>query len=188
MRVFVIRHGESETNRLGQWTGWIDAPLTDKGREDAGRAGALLSYVSFSRIFTSDLSRAVETARIAIPGCDYEASPLLREVNVGSIAGKPYAVITDEERARAASVGYADFGGESIEEFYSRIGEVKTMLEGLGCERVALFSHAGFLKGMLNTVLGTKLSRSTIACSNCTVAIFEYENSRWRLHSWINLF
>lgn len=122
-------------------------------------AGALLSYVSFSRIFTSDLSRAVETARIAIPECDYEASPLLREVNVGSIAGKPYAVITEEERARAASVGYADFGGESIEEFYSRIGEVKTMLEGLGCERVALFSHAGFLKRECSTPSSVQSSR-----------------------------
>ena len=33
MKVYVIRHGESETNKIHYWTGWLDVSLTDKGRE-----------------------------------------------------------------------------------------------------------------------------------------------------------
>ena len=50
MRVYVIRHGESESNRDGVWTGWIDAPLTEKGRVDAAAVGIILSGVSFDKI------------------------------------------------------------------------------------------------------------------------------------------
>ena len=83
MKVFVVRHGESETNRNACWTGWMDVALTQKGREDATLARRLLSGVKFDKIYASDLQRAKCTAEIAIPGCQYETSALLREINVG---------------------------------------------------------------------------------------------------------
>ena len=69
MRVYVIRHGESETNYKKQWTGWSDVHLTDKGKEDAKKARDFLKHISFDKIFASDLVRAVETAKIALPDC-----------------------------------------------------------------------------------------------------------------------
>ena len=42
MRVYVIRHGESETNKAKKWTGWLDVHLTDKGKDDANKAGNFL--------------------------------------------------------------------------------------------------------------------------------------------------
>ena len=46
--------------------GWSDAPLTEKGIEDAKRVGRALSKVKFDYIFSSDLSRAVNTARLLL--------------------------------------------------------------------------------------------------------------------------
>ena len=74
MRVYVIRHGESETNYNKQWTGWSDVHLTDKGKEDAKKARDFLKHIPFDKIFASDLIRAVETAKIVLPDYSYETS------------------------------------------------------------------------------------------------------------------
>ena len=187
MRVFVVRHGESETNKSQKWTGWLDVMLTDKGKQDARKAGAVLEHVQFDRIYASDLRRAMETAEIAIPGCRYETSPLLREIHVGSLENTPISGLTGEQRAQAVQAGYGAFGGETKAEFSARIGRFLKELEGQALEHAAVFSHGGWLRGMLDIVTGTILPRSAICCDNCTVAVFEYTNGVWRLHSWINL-
>ncbi len=187
MLVYAIRHGESENNLKGLWTGWFNAQLTDKGREDAKRAGTFLADLNFDKIYASDLDRAKETAQTAIPGCSYEVSELLREIDVGNLAARPLSVLTDEDKVRIASEGYGFFGGESNEAFRGRIREFMEKLEGLECERVAIFSHAGWIRFFLDEIVGLYLPRKHILCGNCAIAVFQYEKAIWRLHSWINL-
>ena len=187
MRVFVVRHGESETNQRGLWTGWLDVPLTEKGKADAEKAGAFLRQISFDRIYTSDLTRAGETARIAIPGCQCKVTALLREINVGTLAGKPLSLLTEEQRAIASKEGYRMFDGESKDAFRDRISQFMETLEALDCENIAVFSHAGYLRCFLEAIIAAPLPMKNIRCGNCTVGIFEYENAKWSLHSWLNL-
>lgn len=186
MRLYVIRHGESETNLSQHWTGWMDVKLTDTGREDAKTAGEYLNGIRFDKIYSSDLSRAVETAKLAIPGCEPETTPLLREIDLGTLAGKPLGAFTGELRERCIKDGYAAFGGESREDFLRRIREFLDVAEKLDCQTVAAFSHGGWMRMMLDMVIGTVLPRERVCCGNCTVAVFEYKNGSWRLHSWIN--
>ena len=80
-----------------KWTGWLDVHLADKGKDDAKKAGDFLKRISFDKIYSSDLIRARETAEIAIPGCRYEISELLREINVGSLAFQPFGSSTSEQ-------------------------------------------------------------------------------------------
>ena len=189
MKIWMIRHGESETNRNGLWTGWLDAPLTDKGRKDAALAGEFLSKMTtFDKIYSSDLLRAKNTAEIAIPGCKYETTPTLREINVGNIAGKPLEITKDRNDLSGNKDGYARFGGESQAEFGNRVRAFMEILEGQSCENVAVFSHAGFLRKVLDTVLGIDVPHNNIMCKNCTVAVLEYSDKTWMLHSWINLY
>ncbi len=185
MKVYVIRHGQSETNLKGLWTGWLDVNLTQKGREDAKCAGEYLKGVKFDKVFSSDLIRAVDTAKIAT-GCEPEKSMLLREVNIGNIADKPLDILTEEQRKRIWQDGYVEFEGESLDEFSARVDKFKAYLETLDCDNVAVFSHAGWLRTMLDSVVGVRLPRKNVCCNNCTVAIFEYTD-QWKLHSWINL-
>lgn len=186
MKVYIVRHGQSETNVLGRWTGWLDVNLTEKGKNDAKSAGEILKGITFDKVYASDLARAIDTAKTALPHCAPEISPLLREVNVGSIAGKPLDIITDEQRKRIWSDGYVEFGGESLDNFNNRVNEFKAYLETLDCNNVAVFSHAGWLRAMLDIVVGIRIPRNSISCDNCTVSIYEYQNGNWRLHSWIN--
>ena len=187
MRVWLIRHGESETNRDGLWTGWLDIALSERGREDAEKAGELLSKTKFDKIYSSDLLRAKTTAEIAIPNCEYETDPALREINVGNISGKPWGVVMDEQNRPMNRDGYKIFGGESNDEFRTRVSGFMNKLEKMEYENVAIFSHGGWLRTALSIVLDAKLAGDRICCGNCTVAVFEYNGSLWKLSSWINL-
>ena len=187
MRVYVIRHGESETNKAKKWTGWLDVHLTDKGKDDAKKAGAFLKRISFDKIYSSDLVRARETAEIAISGCRYETSELLREINVGSLAGNPLSILTEKQRLDIVKNGYVAFDGETKKDFYDRVAGFMKTVEGLSCENVAIFSHAGWLREMLDIVLEINVPRNRICCNNCTVAVFEFTDEVWKLHSWVNI-
>lgn len=187
MKVWLMRHGESETNLAGQWTGWYDAALTEKGKADAARAGAFLAGKHFDKIYTSDLCRARCTAEIAIPGCRYEETPLVREIYVGSLAGKPLSAVYDESGQPMNKDGYGRFGGETITEFRERVRRFMELLAEQKQDNIAVFAHNGFLRTFLDLAMGTALPRKYMLCRNCAVAIFEYENATWKLHSWINL-
>lgn len=186
MRVYVIRHGESETNLSKQFTGWLDVHLTEKGIEQAKQVGQRLKNITFDKIYSSDLQRARETAEAALPGCIYETTALAREISVGSLMNKPFSTLTPEQREQTVTDGYAAYGGESKEDLYGRIRDLLRELEGLDCETVAVFCHGGWLRAMLETVLGTYLPRKCVCCDNCAMGIFEFADNTWVLHSWIN--
>ena len=69
MGILVIsRHGESEWNLLGKWTGWTDVGLTEKGRADTVRLGALLKDIRFDEAYTSALKRTHQTLDALLEG------------------------------------------------------------------------------------------------------------------------
>ena len=61
MKLVLIRHGESEWNKLNLFTGWMDVDLSDKGKEEAKKAGQVLKAegYDFDICFTSYLKRAI---------------------------------------------------------------------------------------------------------------------------------
>ncbi|ASJ10203.1 phosphoglycerate mutase [Thermococcus sp. P6] len=63
-KLVLVRHGESLWNRLNLFTGWVDVPLSDRGIEEALRAGELLKDYRFDVVFTSELIRAIQTAML----------------------------------------------------------------------------------------------------------------------------
>ena len=186
MKLYMIRHGQSETNGRGFWTGWLDVALTERGREDAKAARAVLKDIPFDKVYSSDLKRAMQTAEIALPGCSYEPLPLLREINVGSLQGTEIGLLTKEERARALAEGYQPWGGESRAEHRQRMRAFLERLQETDDETVAVFAHGGCLKSMLCEVLGVTFSFDAVRCDNCAVAVFEQADGKWRLQSWIN--
>lgn len=65
-KLALVRHGQSLWNLENRFTGWVDVPLTDQGREEAKRAGERLRDVRFGVAYTSVLSRAQETLEIIL--------------------------------------------------------------------------------------------------------------------------
>lgn len=187
MKVYIIRHGESQNNKDGLWTGWFDAPLTEKGKEDAARVSALLGKIKFDKIYSSDLSRARHTAEIAAAGCAYETSELLREIDVGSLTGTKISLLDEALRLAISKMGYAEFGGESRAAFSNRIADFQKKLEGLDCDTVAIFCHGGWLRTFIERVIEVNDLKGKLICKNCAVGVFEFNGKTWKLNSFINL-
>jgi 2,3-bisphosphoglycerate-dependent phosphoglycerate mutase len=60
-KLVLVRHGMSEYNKKGMWTGWDDPDLSPEGVENARRAGESLKDINFDYAYSADLKRAIET-------------------------------------------------------------------------------------------------------------------------------
>lgn len=185
MKLYLIRHGQSETNLAGHYTGWAQVNLTPKGIEDAKGIRPILEGIKFDKIYSSDLIRAMKTAETAIPGCVYETTPLLREIDLGSLAHKPFFPVDAPERKQMVN-GFKFFGGESNDEFHARAAEFLDKVKTLDCDTVAAFTHAGILRRALSIVFSANANTTNFVCSNCCIVILELKNGKWMLSGLIN--
>lgn len=94
MKLVLLRHGESEWNRLNLFTGWTDVELSDTGRAEAAEGGRLLREggYDFDLCYTSYLKRAIDTLNIALKEMDREWLPVvkswkLNERHYGALQG-----------------------------------------------------------------------------------------------------
>jgi 2,3-bisphosphoglycerate-dependent phosphoglycerate mutase len=93
-KLVLLRHGESVWNRENRFTGWTDVDLSDRGREEAREAGALLKQqgLTFDLAFTSVLKRAIRTLWLALDEMDLMWLPVrnswrLNERHYGALQG-----------------------------------------------------------------------------------------------------
>jgi 2,3-bisphosphoglycerate-dependent phosphoglycerate mutase len=96
--LIMIRHGESEWNDKGLFTGWVDVPLSDRGKLEAARSGQQLVDAGLRPdvVHTSVLTRAIQTAHIALEVADLAWLPVrrswrLNERHYGALQGKDKA-------------------------------------------------------------------------------------------------
>jgi len=109
-KLYIMRHGQTNGNVLNLSHGVTDEPLNDTGRAQAKLAGAALSSVPFSHAYSSDLSRARETAQIVLgQGAwgdrPHTTDPRLREQNFGSWEARPVKELKAELVARGIRSG-----------------------------------------------------------------------------------
>ena len=189
MRLYLIRHGQSEANLKREYCGWGQAALTEKGLNDARNAGKLLQNIVFDKVFSSDLKRAMQTCETALPGVDYETEPLLRELSIGNLQG-----ITEEAAEEKYGKKHHDalynsdftpFDGENRQMELERTRAFLQRLEEMkDAQTVAAFCHAGTVCCVLELALGAKFHYDHLVCSNGSVSIFEWTGSLWRLEKW----
>jgi 2,3-bisphosphoglycerate-dependent phosphoglycerate mutase len=120
----LIRHGQSLWNLENRFTGWVDVPLTDRGREEARRAGQAIRDLRFDVAYTSALSRAQETLALVL-GVLGQTPPIIRDValnerHYGDLQGlnkadtaKKYG--DEQVKIWRRSYDVAPPGGESLE-------------------------------------------------------------------------
>lgn len=108
-RLVLLRHGESEWNARGLFTGWVDVALSDRGRREATQAGALLQVHQLlpDILHTSLLRRAISTAQICLETAERQWVPVrrswrLNERHYGALQGK-------DKQATLAGFGEAQF-------------------------------------------------------------------------------
>ena len=90
--LILIRHGQSQWNIDNRFTGWVDVPLTDAGRDEARRGGERLRRFKIDQAFTSALTRAQDTLRIVLdtigqPNVPVTKDQALNERHYGALQG-----------------------------------------------------------------------------------------------------
>jgi probable phosphoglycerate mutase len=130
--ITLIRHGETTWNADRRVQGQLEAPLSERGRKQAEALALRLRDEKFDALYSSDLSRAYDTAlkicsaSIANAGVRIEIDERLRERHYGVFQGLTWAEIKsrfpgDYERYRSLFPGITIPGGESMEDFAERV-------------------------------------------------------------------
>ena len=185
MRLYLIRHGQSTANAEQYYAGQMDIPLTKKGQEDAMRIRPVLEAIPFDRVYCSDLQRAIDTQRIALPGTTAIRTPLLREYDMGTLCGVPFA----EARAAYGTAfrsarDYSAFQGEDSHAVCKRIRSFLDLLESDPCGNIAAFAHNGIMDTMLQVVLNAQYDHTALGSKNCAIHVYEFDGKRWLLLAW----
>lgn len=128
MKLYLVRHGESEANKKGIYSGFLDTKLTDKGESQARECHKLLKHVNFDKVICSDLQRAYKTALMvsAIDEKDLIVKEGLREMNFGRWEGLSHKEIlkNDKDYYEKWMKDYYKLTtpeGESLNSFYERV-------------------------------------------------------------------
>jgi broad specificity phosphatase PhoE len=141
-QLWLVRHGATDWSDAGRLTGWKDIPLNDAGRRQARHLRGRLATTKFDGIWSSDLARAMETARLAAGGA--RADKRLRELDFGDIEGWMWDQCSPELQAQLLAFDrFVAPGGESVSELTGRIlAFMGTLSEG----RHLIFTHGGAIR------------------------------------------
>ena len=183
--VLLIRHGQSEGNAERRFGGHTATPLSWRGRKQANATAEALKNDALTAIYSSDLARAVETARplAAVTGLPINATEAFRERSVGVMEGLTFEDAAQKHPEEYAALLRRDFehvlsGGESYRQLLGRArNKLDEIIEANRGGRIALFSHTGTICILALHLMGAldapELKPVWIASSNCGITRFE---------------
>ncbi len=161
---YLVRHGDARQDQVKRYIGQLDLSLNAVGRTQIRTLQKTLAEIDFARIYSSDLRRCQETARIIAGPLakSIRTVPNLREISLGEWEGQPMASIRErfpeEYRRRGREiVDFAPPGGESFRDLQARV--VPAFLEIINRANgvMILVAHAGVNRTILCHVLGLPL-------------------------------
>src|SRR5215212_8111015 len=185
--LLLVRHGQSTANARGIWQGQMDFPLSEEGKRQASLAGGGLLGEPFEGLYSSPLSRALETAKIirdrtGFPG---EVVPVdgLSERYGGILQGHTWAeqeqrnpelarkflAIPEEER-------WALVGAETDEKIIARFEEALTSIRALHPDgsRIVIVSHGGVMRAFLRELFGPEVLPGAQRAANASITMMQW--------------
>ena len=169
--ILLIRHGQSEWNKLNLFTGFKNIELSDQGIEEADKAGQNFKNlnIKFDIVFTSKLKRAQETAKIILKNLDqwdhlYEEGKIITDINLnerdyGDLTGlnkKETADKFGEEQVHKWRRGYSDQppNGESLEDVVRRVKiyfeeSINPAIQSADNNNILIAAHGNSLRALL---------------------------------------
>ena len=169
--ILLIRHGQSEWNKLNLFTGFKNIELSEQGIEEANKAGQNFKNldIKFNIVFTSELKRAQETAKIILRNLNQWDSlnnegKIISNINLnerdyGDLTGlnkKETAEKFGEEQVHKCRRGYSDQppNGESLEDVVRRVTKyfeevIKPAIQSNENDNILIAAHGNSLRALL---------------------------------------
>ena len=174
LRLYIVRHGETEWSLSGQHTGRTDLPLTARGEDEARALGPWLRHIQFARVLTSPLQRARRTCELAGLGPAAEIEPDLAEWAYGDYEGQQSRDI------RKVRPGWSVFrdgcpNGEMPDQVAARAERLIARLRAVDGS-VALFSHGQFSRVVAAQWIGLPVIESQhFALGTASLSILSFD-------------
>lgn len=193
-KIIIVRHGETDYNKEHRMQGWIDVPLNKIGRNQARAAAAKLVDIKINTVYSSDLERAHETARIIAKSIKKAISTTkaLRERDMGIFSGWAW----DSERDPIKDLLWEEFelardnedlhwnkhNGESLHEMSSRVSMFMDSLHTTHKNQTILIvTHGGTINRILEQYKIKSSSDGFRTIGNASILILYKETTAYRL-------
>ena len=197
MEVYLIRHGETESNKQRRYLGWTESPLTELGKRQAEMAAAFLAAKEIGALYCSDLQRARATANVIGAGCGLKpvASPLLREIHFGRWEGLTFDEIEAEwgdQISRWLDDPFRNStpDGETLAEVCDRMSSFLAEVEASHEDgrRIAIVSHGGSIRALLFEIIGFETASFwDLKIGNASVSLIRREGDSFRVEYYNRL-
>jgi probable phosphoglycerate mutase len=186
--VLLVRHGQSKGNAERRFGGHTATPLSARGRNQAVATAHTLKSESLTAIYSSDLARAMETAKPLsnMTGLVINGTTAFRERDVGVMEGLTFEDAAQQHPEQYAALLRRDFdyvmsGGESYRQLLDRARQkLDEIIEENRGGRIAVFSHTGTICILALHLMGAldapELKPVWISSANCGITRFELRN------------
>jgi broad specificity phosphatase PhoE len=183
--VLLIRHGQSKGNAERRFGGHTATPLSARGHRQAELTARTLKSESLTAIYSSDLARAIETARplSRLTGLPIHDTNAFRERSVGVMEGLTFEAAAQQHPEQYAALLRRDFehvltGGESYRQLLDRARQkLDDIIEQNRGGKIAVFSHTGTICILALHLMGAldapDLKPVWISSGNCGITRFE---------------
>lgn len=183
--VLLIRHGQSRGNAERRFGGHTATPLSPRGQRQADATARTLKSESLTAIYSSDLARAIETARplSRLTGLPINDTNAFRERSVGVMEGLTFEDAAQQHPEQYAALLRRDFehvltGGESYRQLLDRAWQkLDEIIEQNRGGKIAVFSHTGTICILALHLMGAldspELKPIWISSANCGITRFE---------------
>ncbi len=184
MRMIIVRHGESEWNRIHRYQGQADVELSEQGAQQAKALSQRLRNEVLDAIYTSPLKRAARTAQAIAqfhPTVPFQTEPALLEIDHGAWEGKYIHEIVQEfgdglHEWREHPTRSQMPGGESFSNILKRVLDFKERLcTEYNGKTVLVSTHDVVVKILVADALGMNMDRiNRIWVTNASISVIEY--------------
>lgn len=192
--VYIFRHGETDSNAQKRMQGWLDVPLNANGVAQAQALAQKLAGVKFDVVYSSPLSRALDTARAVVGNQQIVLNSNLREWNMGDFCGHivrltdsqadtPIDMSGDVIYAPLALLSNDDYippNGESYNMFIARVrNALLDIVKNSDGNTIAIATHTGVAKNIIKQFTDVKWPRGGMP--NAEYLKLEYDGERFAL-------
>lgn len=185
VRIIFLRHGFTNDNKEGRFSGFTDTKLSKTGHKQADLSAIYLSEENIDKIYTSPLSRAKDTAfKVASnKGLELQTIEEFKEMNFGTMEGLTFKEIKknhhDEyEKILTQGFEYKFPSGESLIDFHERVsGKLDMLIEENEGKSILLVAHSGVIRCFLShLVCKDHKLHWNFKIDNCSKSVVEVEN------------
>ncbi len=195
VKFIFVRHGMTVDNENMRLSGFIDSKLSDMGKKQAEKMNSRLREEDIDHIYSSPLSRAIDTVReiAKIKNVEIKICEAFREMHFGDFEGFTFKEIQGDyedefNKLKEDTFGYRFPNGENMIEFHDRIAKaLEEMTKKHENETLLIASHSGVIRACVSHLLAKDhIYHWNFKIDNCSITIIEIVDDFAVIHTLNN--